>query len=282
MTLNKIKILVWREWRICRKTYLSSMFSGAVLVSFFWLIRLSVSYGNLAPVFAESELLAEFSGLLYYMSAAMVAGITAGMSADPSALLADVRANWMRYSFVLPVSPAQRSVSIYIVRFIKYAIGFAITAVNGIVSAKANGIPFTGDMMWFFAAVYAATMLYNLLLQWFYSQARTVRQISAAQVKTMGVLTGLIMIYMCYKMIIQGNNNEADSLDVMINSLREKFITHENIIIPLTVIVLIAAPLTGWYFTALHYRTHGDVKEDTQPKKRFSFGMRKEKDGEAV
>ena len=68
----------------------------------------------------------------------------------------------------------------------------------------------------------------------------------------------------------------------MINSLREKFITHENIIIPLTVIVLIAAPLTGWYFTALHYRTYGDVKEDTQPKKRFSFGMRKGKDGEAV
>ena len=50
----------------------------------------------------------------------------------------------------------------------------------------------------------------------------------------------------------------------------------------LTVIVLIAAPLTGWYFTALHYRTHGDVKENTQPKKRFSFSMRKEKDGETV
>ena len=282
MTLKKIKILVWREWRICRKTYLSGFGAGIFLVSFFWLIRLSMSVGNLAPIFAESELLAEFSGLLYYMSASLVAVVTACMSADPSALLADVRANWMRYSFVLPVSPAQRSASIYIVKFIKYVIGFAITVLNGIVSAKANGLPFTGDMMWFFAAVYAAMMLYNLLLQWFYSQARTVRQISAAQGKTMGVLTVLIMIYTCYKMIIQGNNNEADSLDVMINSLREKFITHEYIIIPLTVIVLIAAPLIGWYITALHYRAHGDVKENTQPQKRFSLSLRKEKDGETV
>ena len=282
MTLKKIKILVWREWRICRKTYLSGFGAGIFLVSFFWLIRLSMSVGNLAPVFAESELLAEFSGLLYYMSASLVAVVTAAMSADPSALLADVRTNWMRYSFALPVSPQLRAASIYIVKFIKYMIGFAITVLNGIVSAKANGLPFTGDMMWFFAAVYAAMMLYNLLLQWFYSQARTVRQVNTAQGKTMGVLTVLIMIYMCYKMIVQGNNNEADSIDVMINLLREKFITHENIIIPLTVTVLIAVPLIGWYFTALHYRAHGDVKENTQPKKRFSFSMRKEKDGETV
>ena len=67
MTAARIKALVWREWRIIRKGYLSSMIMLFMVAGFFWLIRLSMSVGNLAPIFGDSEILKEFGGLLYYV-----------------------------------------------------------------------------------------------------------------------------------------------------------------------------------------------------------------------
>ena len=277
MTTAKLKALVWREWRICQKAYLTGLMVVIIMVLFFGLFRLSMSVGNLAPVFEGSEMLAQFSALLYYMSSALVAAITACLSLDVTALQADIRANWLRYSFALPISPELRATSIYIVKYIKFGIGFAIAVVNGIVSAKIANVAFSEHMMWLFAAIMAFVMLYDLLLQYFYAKARTIKGISVAQFTVMGVLTACMMGYMFYKTMYE----EGDSLDITIKSLCDKFISHENVIIPLTVIVLIAAPLLGWYITVRHYRMYGDVKEDTQSKKRFSLHHQKETKGDA-
>ena len=282
MTTAKLKALVWREWRICQKAYLTGLMVVIIMVLFFGLFRLSMSVGNLAPAFEGSEMLAQFSALLYYMSSAFVAAITACLSLDVTALQADIRANWLRYSFALPISPELRATSIYIVKYIKFGIGFAIAVVNGIVSAKIANVAFSEHMMWLFAAIMALVMLYDLLLQHFYAKARTIKGISAAQFTVMGVLTACMMGFMFYKTINEEANAETtDSLDITINSLCDKFISHENVIIPLTVIVLIAAPLLGWYITVRHYRMYGDVKEDTQSKKRFSLHHQKETKGDA-
>ena len=277
MTTAKLKALVWREWRICQKAYLTGLMVVIIMVLFFGLFRLSMSVGNLAPVFEGSEMLAQFSALLYYMSSALVAAITACLSLDVTALQADIRANWLRYSFALPISPELRATSIYIVKYIKFGIGFAIAVVNGIVSAKIANVAFSEHMMWLFAAIMAFVMLYDLLLQYFYAKARTIKGISVAQFTVMGVLTACMMGYMFYKTMYE----EGDSLDITIKSLCPKFLSHENVIIPLTVIVLIAAPLLGWYITVRHYRMYGDVKEDTQSKKRFSLHHQKETKGDA-
>ena len=278
MTMKKLGVLVWRDWRISRKTYQSGMFAGAVLVSFFWLIRLSMSVGNLAPIFEGSELLTEFSGLIYYMSTSMVAVVATALATDMTTVAADIRANWMRYSFALPVSPWLRSASMYTVKLIRIGIGFAVSMINGMVTAKITGVPFTGHMVWFFLTCIAAAMLYDVLLTAFCSKARTIGGLQKQQAKAMGVLMAPALIYMFHKMSSTDSGTD-ESLDDMINRLRDLFISHENIIIPLTVAVLIAAPLLGWFICALHYRTHGDAREDAQPKKLFSRSRKEETEG---
>lgn len=276
MTAARIKALVWREWRIIRKGYLSAMIMLFMVAGFFWLIRLSMSVGNLAPIFGDSEILKEFGGLLYYSGTVLVAVVAYTSVSDVSVVTADLNANWLRYSFALPITPAARATSHYIIKLIKLAVGFGFAVLNGVLSAKVMHIPFTSDMVWFLTALLAAMILCDALSVFFNSQARTSAGLQAAQVKVMGTMIAAVMIVSIVR-ILRTPPEEA-SLDDMINSLREAFISHESILIPLSLIGIAGGLVLGWYFMLRHYRTHGDVNEKAE--KGILFFQRKQKGGE--
>ena len=276
MTAARIKALVWREWRIIRKGYLSAMIMLFMVAGFFWLIRLSMSVGNLAPIFGDSEILKEFGGLLYYSGTVLVAVVAYTSVSDVSVVTADLNANWLRYSFALPITPAARATSHYIIKLIKLAVGFGFAVLNGVLSAKVMHIPFTSDMVWFLTALLAAMILCDALSVFFNSQARTSAGLQAAQVKAMGPMIAAVMIVSIVR-ILRTPPEEA-SLDDMINSLREAFISHESILIPLSLIGIAGGLVLGWYFMLRHYRTHGDVNEKAE--KGILFFQRKQKGGE--
>ena len=277
MTAARIKALVWREWRIIRRGYLSSMIMLFMVAGFFWLIRLSMSVGNLAPIFGDSEILKEFGGLLYYSGTVLVAVVAYTSVTDVSVLTADLNANWLRYSFALPITPAARATSRYIIKLIKLAVGFGFAMLNGVLSAKVMHIPFTSDMVWFLTALLAAMILCDALSVFFNSQARTSAGLQAAQVKVMGTMIAVVMIVSIVR-ILRTPPSEEVSLDDMINSLREAFISHESILIPLSLIGIAGGLVLGWYFMLRHYRTHGDVNEKAE--KGILFSLRKQKGGE--
>lgn len=276
MTAARIKALVWREWRIIRKGYLSSMIMLFMVAGFFWLIRLSMSVGNLAPIFGDSEILKEFGGLLYYSGTVLVAIVAYTSVSDVSVLTADLNANWLRYSFALPITPTARATSHYIIKLIKLAVGFGFAMLNGVLSAKVMDIPFTSDMVWFLTALLAAMILFDALSVFFNSQARTSAGLQAAQVKVMGTMITVVMIVSIVRILC--TPPEDVSLDNMINSLREAFISHESILIPLSLIGITGGLVLGWYFMLRHYRTHGDVNEKAE--KGILFFQRKQKGGE--
>ena len=276
MTAARIKALVWREWRIIRKGYLSAMIMLFMVAGFFWLIQLSMSVGNLAPIFGDSEILKEFGGLLYYSGTVLVAVVAYTSVSDVSVVTADLNANWLRYSFALPITPAARATSHYIIKLIKLAVGFGFAVLNGVLSAKVMHIPFTSDMVWFLTALLAAMILCDALSVFFNSQARTSAGLQAAQVKVMGTMIAAVMIVSIVR-ILRTPPEEA-SLDDMINSLREAFISHESILIPLSLIGIAGGLVLGWYFMLRHYRTHGDVNEKAE--KGILFFQRKQKGGE--
>ena len=276
MTAARIKALVWREWRIIRRGYLSTMIMLFMVAGFFWLIRLSMSVGNLAPIFGDSEILKEFGGLLYYFGTVIVAVAAYSSVTDASVLTADLNANWLRYSFALPITPAARATSHYIIKLIKLAAGFGFAMLNGVLSAKVMDIPFTSDMVWFLILVLAAVILYDALSIFFNSQARTSAGLQTAQVKVMGTMIVVVMIVSIVRIL--RTPSEEVSLDDMISSLREAFISHESILIPLALIGIAGGLVLGWYFMLRHYRTHGDVNEKAE--NGILFSLRRQKGGE--
>ena len=176
----------------------------------------------------------------------------------------------------LPITPAARATSRYIIKLIKLAVGFGFAMLNGVLSAKVMHIPFTSDMVWFLTALLAAMILCDALSVFFNSQARTSAGLQAAQVKVMGTMIAAFMI-VSFVRILRTPPEEV-SLDDMINSLREAFISHESILIPLSLIGIAGGLVLGWYFMLRHYRTHGDVNEKAE--KGILFSRRKQKGGE--
>lgn len=280
MKFERIKALLWREWRIGRKSFMANILIFFIVVGFFWLIRLSMSVGNLAPVFTDSPLLNEFNGMIYYSAAALGAVIAFIPVSDLTCLQADINANWLRYSFALPVTPEIRAAELYICKFIKIAAAFALSVLNGLITAKITGTPFTGDMMWFFTAAAAACVLYDMLLQILCTKARTIKGLGRAQGKLLGTLTGIIMIYCFYKMTWTDSVSKPQPMNELIASLRNAFISHEYIIIPASLILLISCLLTGWYMTVRNYRMFGDAAEQDAAEKAARFPLKRKKEGE--
>ena len=280
MTAKKLSALVWREWRLTRKSYFTGLCACFFLLGFFWLIRLSMSVGNLAPIFAESELITEFGGILYHASVTLAAAILLSTGAmDNTVLIADMHANWLRYSFALPIPAKARVTVSYIIKLGKILIAVLLMIPVSIFTAKITGQVFTHHMVWFILAMAAATLAYDTLLQCFVSSARTVKQHNAALVKIYSILTLIMFIWAFFKFSKQ--SEEAPEIDRMIEKIQNAFITHENFIIPLTVILLIVLPVIGWLVSVRNYRQFGDAKKETEPEKGGLFSFKnKKKEGE--
>lgn len=280
MKFERIKALLWREWRIGRKSFMANILIFFIVVGFFWLIRLSMSVGNLAPVFTDSPLLNEFNGMIYYSAAALGAVIAFIPVSDLTCLQADINANWLRYSFALPVTPEIRAAELYICKLIKIAAAFALSVLNGLITAKITGTPFTGDMLWFFTACAAVCVLYDTALQILCTKARTIKGLSQAQGRLLGTLTGIVTIYCVYKILILDSASDPQPLDELIESLRSAFVSHEPIIIPASLILLAGSLLTGWYMTVRNYRMFGDATEQNAAEKTPRFTLKRRKEGE--
>lgn len=281
MTAAKRKALIWREWRLTRKSFFMGLIVCFSLLGFFWLVRLSMSVGNLAPFFSDSEIVTEFSGLLYY--AAVALSTTALLSAfisDNTVLLADMNSNWLRYSFALPIPAKTRATVSYIVKLGKVLVAVLLLIPSAMLSAKINGQEFSPYIIWFILVATALTLTYDTLLQIFISAARTVKQYNAAQAKVFGVLLGLMFFWMFYKMS-RPQSEDALDLPVLIEKAKDFLHTHGNIICPLTVILLIACPALGWLICVRNNRQFGDVKEEAAKEKAglFSFA-KKQKTGD--
>ena len=279
MTSAKLKMLVWRDWRLCRKTYLSGLAACIVVTVFFWLIRLSMSVGNLAPIFAESDLLTEFGSVLYYMSTLLVATVSMSLLLDVKTLQSDINANWMCYSFTLPIAPKERAAGIYIVKLIKMLLGFGFAALNAFVTAKITGMPFTADMIWLLTAILACILFYDTAIQFFLSKARTIRGISEAQMKVLFPLMAAVMLYGLFKIVLYPSEAETGDINVIISNLKEKFLSHESVIVPVSLIVIAVCLVFGWFITAQHSRTYGDIGKEKESGSGFT--LKKKKDGEA-
>jgi len=280
--IEKLKVLVWREWRLILKEYITAMSVCLMLTGFFWLIRLSMSVGNLAPVFSESSLLHEFSGLIYYMSATMSAAVFMSPVADLGIYTKDANANWMRYSFVLPYDAKIRAGAHYIVKVIKLVIAFVLSVVCGMATAVITQSKFTVDMIVFFVACVGVTMLYDTALECMVTKARTVKGIGTQQTKVTVTWMGAAMVYMFYKMMFDPNAENTDSLDVMIEKLRNAFLSHETIIIVLALIAIFGGGFIGWRVSAQNFRMHGDVREETEKGTLFTLKKKSVREGDEV
>ncbi|MBR4200544.1 MAG: hypothetical protein IKQ91_04610 [Oscillospiraceae bacterium] len=287
MKLSHIKALFLREWRLTKKQFIGFICAMPLFCLFFWLIRASMSFGNLAVIFDTEEMLHEFSGMIYYMSVTTVAFVAVGSAlSDIVAFSADLNANWLRYSYALPVTPQERAASSLIMKAIRLAAGLVIAFVNAVITAKISDMPFTADMVWFILAIAAVSMLYDVYMQCFVLRVRAAGDVAKMQVYAMMVLMIPAMLFCLKKMMTDAvGEPEFTSMDEMIEKGKTFFISHENVIIPATVIGFIVLPVLSFLLQTYLLRSFGDAKETTDEgrKKKSLFGKKNtEKEADAA
>lgn len=285
MRAAKLKSLVWREWRVERKNFYAIMLVIVVLCVFFWLFRLSMSVGNLAPIFGGDDgILAEFGGMIYYLSTTLVGVLAVGTGyASHNVWISDINANWLPYSYTLPISAKERTITRYIIKLGEMAAGFCLAVINGIVTAKITGTPFTGHMVLLFLACAALVICYDALLQFFVLRARTASGVQAGTFKTTMVVMFLTMFIVVYKGQTDPGYFDNAYMDDIVSKMTNEFISHESIIILFVIFSFAVMLPLGFYISYKAVEHYGDVKhEKAEVKQKFSlpFGSKKPTGGE--
>lgn len=135
--MAKYKALFYREFIISKKLILTQIIAMICIMIFFWLIAMSMEFGNISSVFTISEnamaedfIMNKWSKMFaMYIFGFIVAFATAcvNMNNTPSA---DLNTNWRMYAFTLPVSSTEKALVELIMKITSIALSFVITNIN--------------------------------------------------------------------------------------------------------------------------------------------------------
>ena len=135
--MGMVKSLVYRELYISRKFYITNILVAALFILMSCLVRLSMLYGNLANVDAETF---EFlDPLTYYVCTYVVAYGAFSILDDPGVILADFRSNWRIFAYSLPVTTVQRVTVKYIIKLGAFCTAMILSIINGALIGALTG-----------------------------------------------------------------------------------------------------------------------------------------------
>lgn len=135
--MAKYKALFYREFIISKKLILTQAIAMICVMLFFWLVAMSMEFGNISNVFTISEnaMAADFimnkwsKMFAMYIFGFIVAFGTACVNMNNTPI-ADLNTNWRMYAFTLPVSSTEKALVELIMKITSIALSFVITSIN--------------------------------------------------------------------------------------------------------------------------------------------------------
>ncbi len=236
--MAKLKALFYREFIISRKTFLLQLISTLATMVFFWLMVMSMKFGNLKFDFFGSDPTAEdiTSGCLMLMTMMYSIGfIVAFVSTRiniTNTVTADIDTNWRSFAFTLPVSSTEKALVELLVKILNIILSLIITFVNFIFLSNVLEI---GLDIGFVFKVWSVILLISTLIDFFtlpvLHAARTKRES-----KIGSFLSSIILILMAVILIfiVRLPNDNVKSLTIDV----DVFNIPENITFPSDVITI--------------------------------------------
>ena len=194
MRTERVKALIWREWKLSRKFYISGFASLFGIILVFLLFELSMRFGNLKSL--DSDELRVIRMFIWSLTLMLTAyGPTAVSASENGTHKKDIQANWLKYSYTLPVTPNERAAARMILLLCIQAVGFLLSA---------GGLSFSMKMLGSHFSIYAFLILLvildigllMLLIQYaFILRARDTKSYSALQTKFTVTMIGAGMFF---------------------------------------------------------------------------------------
>lgn len=195
--MAKFKALLWREWRLSRRQTLGACFACLGLMILYWLVGLSMQFGNLKAAMEDNAdaafILTYFSGLapVYLLGAFFVFSICGVPGTHPS----DIKAGWLRYSFGLPISPKLRAAVTWGMTVLRTVICFAMNLLNLCAAHLLfDDVPFQAESLLVFLMFSVFGLLLNLATAVYPLSARTESECTKRSAVSMICFIVLILI----------------------------------------------------------------------------------------
>ena len=182
--MAKFCALLYREWRVSRKMILQLFIFFAVFSAIIWLLGLSMHYGNLQRLDSSDPYAQMLKQGLTGYTAAYCLGIYSLfiVFSDRGAHAADIRTNWLRYSFALPITPAMRAAVYWGMTVLQLLACLLFNLLNMCMFRLLFGLPFRAEVFSVFAFAAAVGLLLNIALTVFPLGARTQSEIVKRQI----------------------------------------------------------------------------------------------------
>lgn len=135
--MSKFKALFYREFVVSKKLILTQIISFLGIMIFFWLIAMSMEFGNLKSVMdisGESDAIDYIMNKETKMFAMYIFGFIAAFATTRANInntpSADLNTNWRMYAFTLPVSSTEKALIELVSNILNVIISFMLTIIN--------------------------------------------------------------------------------------------------------------------------------------------------------
>lgn len=188
--MAKFCALLYREWRVSRKAILSGFITTAVFFCMFWLVGLSLLYGNLKrfdtgdPFSVMLKQWLTGYGSVYCLLVCSMFPVFCEHGTHSS----DIRTNWLRYSFGLPVTPVMRAAVYWGMTLLVMLGCFLMNVLNLFMFRLIFGQPVRAEAFAVFAFVLTIGLVLNLALTVYPLGARTQSELQKRQIISLAAI----------------------------------------------------------------------------------------------
>ena len=209
--MMKFRALLYREWRLTRKFYLIQLLVLILFIVLCFLVRLSMEIGNLKSLMEEEEG-AFFVTACYYIFVYFVAfAASAAVGSDNGIIKSDVTANWMLYSYALPVKPHDRAAVRTFLRLCCYAAAFVCCILNAVLQSKMADRPMNGAVVLNLLIPFDLALLLEVIRDAFICRAKNAVTLKKQNAKAI-VITLLLSACICITAMLKISAIMADKL----------------------------------------------------------------------
>ena len=122
---------IFRLLYLDRKSLISTVGSFFVILLMISLVRLSISYGNLASLLKDDNDRANtnFAVYFYYLGTGLCSVIAFVLPLGITVMISDIKCRWNIFAKTIPMTAAEQSAHIYGLKFMLWCIGIGVLAI---------------------------------------------------------------------------------------------------------------------------------------------------------
>lgn len=194
MRTERVKALLWREWKLSKKFYITSIAALLGIGIVFLLFELSMRFGNLKSLHHDE--MSAVRMVIWFLSLVVTAyGPVAYSASENGTHKKDIQANWLKYSYTLPVTPDERAAARMILLLCVQAAGLLLSVGGLAISLRMLGSHFNIYAFLILLALLDIGLLVMLVQDAFILRARDTKSYSALQTKYTVTMIGAGMFF---------------------------------------------------------------------------------------